>query len=286
MSTQRTSIRNRVLVIVALCALLTGPFTVVSASGGALADDANATEEPYVEEVPEEGDEYFEAADPDGEWVSYLNPRDWYRDPMAGDGSGKICITLLNEEGEFIVGGTVPDTTATIDTDESLDWHPDANPMVAEFPLTEHHEQPLDADQFGTTDDLPQGDGYLDSHCIEWHGLQDDATIEYTDVELEGEHADRIEVVGYIQQANEAWDTDVDPLEDAVPYEEVGGWTYQTEDSHGQVVVVLQLQSGDGDHPQPASETSFADRMPGLGPFAALAAVGVVLIAALARRRC
>ncbi|WP_255170819.1 PGF-CTERM sorting domain-containing protein [Natrononativus amylolyticus] len=285
MSTQRTSIRNRVLVIVTLCTLLTGPVAVVSASGGALADDANATEEPYLEDVPEEGDEYFEMEDPDGEWISYLNPRDWYRDPMAGDGSGKICVTLLNEEGEFIVGETVPETTATIDTGDPLDWHPDANPVVVEFPLTEHYDRPLDADQFGTTDDSPQGDGSLDSHCVEWHGLEDDATIEYTDVEIAGEHADRIEVVGYVQQANEAWDTDVDPLEDAVPYEEVGGWSYQTEDSHGQVVVVLQLQSGDGDRSQPAGETSFADRMPGFGPLAALAAVGVALIGALARRR-
>ncbi len=207
------------------------------------ATPTDVSEEPYEESVPEEGDTGFEAVAEDGSWISYHNERDEYRTPYVGDGSGKLCVTLLNEVGESIVGETVPNTTVQIDTGDSLEWHSGADPMVVEYPLTDHYSQPLDADQFGTSADLPQGDGMFDSHCIEWHGLEDHATVEYGEVELEGEHADDIEVVGYIQQAHEAWDSDVDPIAAAESYEEAGGgWTYETEESHGQLVVVLQLE--------------------------------------------
>lgn len=59
----------------------------------------NVSEEAYEEPAPGPDDQYFEAADPDGDWVSYINPRDKYRSPYLGDGSGKICVTLVNEEG-------------------------------------------------------------------------------------------------------------------------------------------------------------------------------------------
>ena len=210
------------------------------------ADDTDApypvSEEEYVQPVPEEGDPYFEAAADDGSWVSYKNPRDEYRSPNLGDGSGKICITLRNEHGEVIIGKTVPNTTVTIPTGDALEWHSSADPITVELPLTHHYDRPLDADQFGTSPDLPQGDGYLDSHCYEFHGLPEDGTVEYGEAQVEGEHADRINVVGYIQQEHQAWDSDVDPIADAESYEDAGGgWTYRTDASHGQVVVVLQL---------------------------------------------
>ncbi|WP_255190840.1 PGF-CTERM sorting domain-containing protein [Natronobeatus ordinarius] len=199
-------------------------------------------EAEYVQEVPDEDDPWFEAADRDGAWISYINPRDEYRSPYLGDGSGKICVTLLNENGEVIVGESVPNTSVAIPTGDELEWHTSADPFTVEYPLTEHYERPLDADQFGTKPDLPQGDGYLDSHCLEWHGLPEDETVEYGEAEVQGEYADWIEVVGYIQVENEAWESDVDPLEDAVSYEEAGGgWTYEPDGSHGQAVVVLQL---------------------------------------------
>ncbi len=234
-------VRHPTLTVLCFTAVvLTGMLIVPAVT----ATSTNATEEPYTESVPEEGDPGFEAAASDGSWISYHNTRDEYRMPYLGDGSGKICVTLLNEDGETIAGETVPDTSVTIPTGESLEWHTSADPMVVEFPVTDHYTQPLDADQFGTDPDLPQGDGYLDSHCIEWHGLPENATIEYGEAEVEG--AD-MEVVGYVQQANEAWDSDTDPLEDAESYEEAGGgWSYETEDSHGQVVVVLQLVESDG----------------------------------------
>ena len=213
------------------------------------AEAENVSEPAANEPVPQPGDEYFEAEHPDGDWISYINPRDEYRSPYLGDGSGKVCVTLLNEAGDPVFGESIPNTTVTIETDPSLEWHSVADPFVVEYPLTDHYdEMPLDADQFGTNESLPQGDGFLDSHCLEWHGLPEDETVEYGQVEVTGEHADDVEVVGWIQQAHEAWDTDVDPIDDAVPYEEVGGFTYEPDGSHGQAVVVLQLDGVDDEN--------------------------------------
>ena len=207
----------------------------------------NVSEEPYVEPVPEPGDPYYEAEAADGSWISYVNPRDEYRSPYLGPGSGKVCVSLYDADGNVIVGESIPDTTVTVPIGDSLSWHSGADPMTVEYPLTEHYDRPLDADQFGTNPDLPQGDGYLDSHCIEWHGMDEESTVEYGEAEIEGEYADRIEVVGYHQQDFRSWESDVDPIEDAVTYEDAGGgWTYDPDHSHGQVVVVLQLE-GDAD---------------------------------------
>lgn len=219
-----------------------GPATDHSLSVTDPDSESDVSEEAYVEPAPEAGDPYYEASD--GNWVSYVNPRDEYRTPYLGDGSGKIGVTLLNEAGEPIVGETVPNTTVTIPTGETTSWHSHADPLTVQFPLTDHYDRPLDGDQFGTTDDLPQGDGYMDTHGIELHGHPEDATIEYGEAQIEGEHADKIEVVGYIQKAHDTWDTDIDPIEAAEPYEEAGGgWTYEPGGSHGEVLVVLQLDS-------------------------------------------
>lgn len=242
------------LVLAGVCAL-TAMAAVPGAASVPPADDGHAdinaqqetnvtSEEEYVQTVPEEGDPYFEAAAADGSWVSYVNPRDEYRSPYLGDGSGKICVSLRNENGEVIAGESVPNTRVTIPTGEAISWHTSADPMTVRFPLTQHYDRPLDSDQFGTSQELPQGDGYLDSHCIEFHGPPEDATIEYGEAEVHGEHADRIEVVGYVQQEHEAWDPSVDPIADAESYERAGGgWTYRPDASHGQVVVVLQLKA-------------------------------------------
>jgi len=291
---------------VALCLLVTlGAVTalgVLAGAGapagtvGANADHGNASvsEERYVQEAPEEGDEYFEAVADDGSWISYDNPRDRYRDPYIGEASGKVCVTLLNEAGEVVVGESVPNTTVTIPT-PSLSWHSYADPMVVEFPLTDNYERPLDADQFGTSPDLPQGDGYMDAHCIEFHGPPENKTIEYGEAVVEGEHADRIEVVGYIQQANEAWDTDVDPIEDVTTYEAAGGsWTNRPNESHGQVVVTLQLQpegemndTVEKDPQRGGATTDDPDGGPmdQAAPGAAVAVLALVLLAVARGRR-
>lgn len=209
-------------------------------------DDTNVSEPAYREPVPEPGDPYFEAEDPDGEWISYTNPRDRYRDPYLGGSSGKICITLVNERGEVVVGRSIPETVVTIETGPSLSWHSGADPMMVRFPLTRYYDRPLDADQFGTDPDLPQGDGLLDSHCIEFHGLSLHDNVTYGEPTVTGPHADDVEVVGYQQVAHRAWDTDRDPIEDAVEYETAGGgWVYDPDGSHGQVTIVLQLRNDD-----------------------------------------
>lgn len=317
----RPSIVVTVGLFVVLCVGLAGVVAVDSVSGEPAPDvyasstdpgtNGTVSEEKYVEKAPEPGDEYYEATD--GNWVSYINPRDEYRSPYLGDASGKVCVTLLNEAGDPIVGETVPNTTVTVPIDESLSWHSAADPMTVTYPLTDHYERPLDADQFGTTPDLPQGDGYMDTHCIEWHGLPEDETVEYGEARIEGEHADRIETVGYVQQAHDTWDTDVDPIEDAEPYEDAGGgWTYTPDHSHGQAVVVLQLEgsesivddydeggntsddernessvdgettdSSDGDDDDEHGED---DRVPGFGLVGSLVALAVVALVGLRRR--
>ncbi|WP_247001708.1 PGF-CTERM sorting domain-containing protein [Halosolutus gelatinilyticus] len=254
-SDRRASVAGLALVVVAglVIGALAGPSiaagTAASPSASGAIAQGNVSEAAYDEPVPTEGDPYFEEAADDGSWVSYVNPRDEYRDPYLGEGSGKICVTLLNEAGEPIVGESVPNTSVTIETGESLAWHSQADPFVVDFPLTEHYVRPFDGDQFGTSSDYPQGDGILDAHCLEWHGLPENETVEFGEAQVEGEHADKINVVGYIKQlpGGDGWDTDVDPIADAEPYDATeGGWTYEPNDSHGQTVVVLQLEGGEG----------------------------------------
>ncbi|ELY85290.1 hypothetical protein [Natrialba taiwanensis] len=308
---------RRAVLVVGICALL-GTVAALGPAGAAAAgtgsDPVSAvtqqyvSEEEYVEAVPEQGDPYFEAAADDGSWISYTNPRDDYRMPYLGEGSGKMCVTLVNEAGQPVSGESVPDTTVTIPTGESLSWHQGADPFTVEYPLTDNYNRPMDGDQFGTSE-LPQGDGYLDSHCVEWHGLPENETVEYGEVEIGGPHADQIELVGYIQQANQDWKSNIDPLEAAEPYEEAGGsWTYTPDGSHGDLVAVLQLD-GDADIPvnetdgdaddgtgtgsdsdtdtgdndgDSSTDTNDTDTVPGFG---VLAALGALLAAVAVRRR-
>ncbi|MFD1562903.1 PGF-CTERM sorting domain-containing protein [Haloarchaeobius amylolyticus] len=265
--------------------------------------DGNETvsEEAYRQPAPEPGDPYFEAAADDGSWVSYENPRDEYRSPYLGDGSGKICVTLLNENGDPVIGESVPNTTVTIPTGGATTWHSEADPMTVEFPMNEHHEFPLDGDQFGTSPDVAQGDGYMDSHCIELHGNPEDATLTYGEAQLSGEYADRIDVVGYIQQVPEGdgWDTDIDPIDAAEPYDEAGGgWTYNAAENatHAQAVVVLQLDAPADERFDPTESNSTEstesqttddddepsstdDMMPGFGVLTAIVALSVAVLA-------
>jgi len=208
-------------------------------------DDTGVTEQAYIQEVPEEGDPYFEAGTDD--WVSYVNPRDDYNPAYdsrdEAPGSGKVCMTLLNENGEPIVGETVPDTQASMDLD-GIEWHSSANPFTLEFPLTENYERPLDSDQFGTSSDLPQGDGYLDTHCLEYHQVPANHTLTYDQVEISGQNAEDIKVVGYYDQRG-TWSSDFDPENDVSPYgsssSSDGTASMVPGNSHNEVLVVLQL---------------------------------------------
>lgn len=122
-------------------------LVVVSAvSTTGVVAEPGVSEEAYVQAAPEKGDAYFEAEASDGSWISYKNPRDEYLSPYLGNGSTKMCVVLLNEEGEPIVGESVPDTRITIPTGDTLNWHSSAGPITVELPLTEHYDRPLDAD--------------------------------------------------------------------------------------------------------------------------------------------
>ncbi|RZV11132.1 PGF-CTERM protein [Natrinema hispanicum] len=289
-----------------LLALSVGLAVIVglAATGAVSAQpDGNETvsEEAYRQPAPERGDPYFEAAADDGSWVSYENPRDEYREPYLGEGSGKICVTLLNENGDPVIGESVPNTTVTIPTGGATTWHSEADPMTVEFPMNDHYEFPLDGDQFGTSPDVAQGDGYMDSHCLEFHGNAEDATLTYGQAQISGEYADRIDVVGYIQQVpkGDGWETDIDPIDAAEPYDEAGGgWTYNAAENatHAQVVVVLQLDAPADERFDPTesnatdptdSQTtddddesaSADDMMPGFGVLTALVALSVAVFA-------
>ena len=281
-----------------------GVIVGLAATGAVSAQpDGNETvsEEAYVQPAPERGDPYFEAAADDGSWVSYENPRDEYREPYLGEGSGKMCVTLLNENGDPVIGESVPNTTVTIPTGGATTWHSEADPMTVEFPMDEHYEFPLDGDQFGTSPDVAQGDGYMDAHCLEFHGNAEDATLTYGQAQISGEYADRIDVVGYIQQVpkGDGWETDIDPIDAAEPYDEAGGgWTYNAAENatHAQVVVVLQLDAPADERFDPTesnatdptdSQTtddddesaSADDMMPGFGVLTALVALSVAVFA-------
>lgn len=289
-----------------LLALSVGLAVIVglAATGAVSAQpDGNETvsEEAYVQPAPEPGDPYYEAAADDGSWVSYENPRDEYREPYLGEGSGKICVTLLNENGDPVIGESVPNTTVTIPTGGATTWHSEADPMTVEFPMNDHYEFPLDGDQFGTSPDVAQGDGYMDSHCLEFHGNAENATLTYGQAQISGEYADRIDVVGYIQQVpkGDGWETDIDPIDAAEPYDEAGGgWTYNAAENatHAQVVVVLQLDAPADERFDPTesnatdptdSQTtddddeaaSADDMMPGFGVLTALVALSVAVFA-------
>jgi hypothetical protein len=207
--------------------------------------ESQVTEEAYLQEVPEEGDYYYEAGTDD--WVSYVNPRDEYNPEYESrdeaPGSGKVCFAVMNEEGDPIVGETLPNTQASMDLG-GIEWHSHANPFTVEFPLTENYERPLDSDQFGTSDNLPQGDGILDTHCLEFHQVEENHTLTYDEVEITGEHAEDLEVVGYYDQLN-TWSTDFDPENDVSPYgtdeSSDGVVSMSPGNTHAEVLAVLQL---------------------------------------------
>jgi len=295
-----TSTGRRLLALSVGLAVIVG----LAATGAVSAQpDGNETvsEEAYVQPAPERGDPYFEAAADDGSWVSYENPRDEYREPYLGEGSGKMCVTLLNENGDPVIGESVPNTTVTIPTGGATTWHSEADPMTVEFPMDEHYEFPLDGDQFGTSPDVAQGDGYMDAHCLEFHGNAEDATLTYDEAQISGEYADRIDVVGYIQQVpkGDGWKTDIDPIDAAEPYDEAGGgWTYNAAENatHAQVVVVLQLDAPADERFDPTESNSTDptdsqttddddesasadDMMPGFGVLTAVIALSVAVFA-------
>jgi len=159
-------VRSRTLVTTGLFVVFCIGLVGVAAIGGRRSGDEsgphapdsdtelNVSEDAYVEAAPGPNDEYY--TKPATVTGSVTSTRATSIGSHISERGPQRCVTLLNEAGDPIVGETVPNTTVTLPTSESTSWHSHADPMTVTYPLTDNYERPLDADQFGTTDDLPQ----------------------------------------------------------------------------------------------------------------------------------
>lgn len=194
-------------------------------------EDGNDTrvEERHVTPAPEPdyvGEDY----------LSYPNPRDHYKhdQDIHREGSAKVCHIMLNQRGEVVTGETVDDVQLSVDTDIPYE---DARPVTFDTPVNQV------ADLVGTSEDLREGDGYLDAECAEFHDLRLNETYHYSQANISGEDAENVEVVGH----QEFWNNQYDPLEDVEEYgnssNSDGEITlspgYNTR--HAEVVVVSQI---------------------------------------------
>lgn len=220
--------------------------------------ESNVTEYKYESKAVH----YFEEVSED--WISYNNPRDQNHPDYVLDGgeytvaernskihewkrerpgSGKVCISVMNENNEPISGATLNETSIKFRGLENLSWH-DEVPFKVELPMHRNYEQPLDGDQFGITPLLPQGDGYLDSHCIEFHFVESDFSINHEGVQIDGAQSEDLEVVGYREKLG-SWDSDINLSQDFYDLgknENASGEVSMNKDqSHFQIVAALRL---------------------------------------------
>lgn len=154
-------------------------------------DDSGVTEERHVTEAPSPSSPSVSTGEG---WISYPNPRNHMPRPSTAidDPSIKVCAVLLNQANEVITGTTVPDTRITMDT--SIDRYEAGNPVTFTTPLEQY------ADLIGTDPSLPEGDGYLDAECVEFHNLET-GRYTYSPPSITGQHADEIEFVGVTEYA-------------------------------------------------------------------------------------
>jgi hypothetical protein len=163
-------------------------------------EDDTVTEERHVTPAPEPsyvGEDY----------LSYPNPRNHFKhdQDIHREGSMKVCTILLNQDGEVITGETV-DAEFSVET-EGVPYE-SADNIEFDTPLNQV------ADLVGTSEELREGDGYLDAECAEYHDLRLNQTYEYGQQEITGEDADEIENVGY----QEFWSNQYSPLENVEEY--------------------------------------------------------------------
>jgi hypothetical protein len=130
------------------------------------------------------------------EWISYPNSRDVMPDPSTAQDqpSALVCTILLNQDNEPITGHTVPDTRFAMEFDGIR--YPEAHPATFTTPLTQNH------DLIGTSPELPEGDGWLDSECFEFANLEP-GQFTYSQPSVTGTGSDQVEFVG----VTEHWDT-------------------------------------------------------------------------------
>lgn len=171
----------------------TGDDTGDDDSGDDSSDDGSdgVTEERSVTPAPPLSDPSVVTGDG---WVSYPNPRNQMPSPETAvqDPSIKVCTVLLNQADEVITGTSVSGTTITMDT--SIERYSEADPVTFVTPLDQY------ADLIGTSPALPEGDGFLDAECVEFHNIEE-GQYTYSPPSITGEHADEIEFVGVTEYA-------------------------------------------------------------------------------------
>ncbi len=191
-------------------------------------EDETQVEERHVTPAPEPdyvGEDY----------ISYPNPRDHYMhdEGIHREGSIKVCHIMLNQNGEVITGDTVDNMSLNVDTDIPYE---DAQPVTFDTPVDQT------ADLVGTSDDLIEGDGYMEAECGEFHDLRLNETYHYGEADITGAN-DEVEVVGY----QEFWSNQYEPLNAVEDYgsssNSDGNITlsegYNTR--HAEVIVVTQI---------------------------------------------
>jgi len=187
--------------------------------------DGSVVEERSVTDAPEPsyvGEDY----------LSYPNPRNHFKD-VRRPGSLKVCKILLNQNGEVIEGDTV-DATFSVDTSIPYD---DADTITFDTPINQV------ADLVGTSEDLREGDGYLDAECAEYHDLRLNETYTYSQEEITGEDSDEVETVGYIEN----WENRNTPISNVESYNssEDSDGTVRLEPGyngrHAEVIIVNQI---------------------------------------------
>lgn len=200
-----------------------------SEDNGTADEGDQVTEERHVTPAPEPdyvGDDY----------ISYPNPRDHYKHSqnIHREGSIKVCKILLNQNGEVITGTSVNDVHFTVDTDIP---YSDARPVTFSTEIDQV------ADLVGSSEDLIEGDGYLDAECAEFHDLPLNRTYNYSEEEITGEDSGKVENVGY----EEYWEREKPPLKNPQPYGASEGSDGQVTltpgdgNRHAEIIIVNQL---------------------------------------------
>ena len=170
------------------------------------------------------------------DYLSYPNPRNHFLhdQDIHREGSLKVCKILVNQNGEVIEGDTV-DATFSVDT-ENVPYE-DADTITFDTPINQV------ADLVGTSEDLIEGDGYLDAECAEYHDLRLNETYTYSQEEITGEDADEVETVGYIEK----WQNRNTPISNVEGYNssEDSDGTVRLEPGyngrHAEVIIVNQI---------------------------------------------
>lgn len=130
------------------------------------------------------------------EWISYPNPRDVMPNPYTAQDqpSFKLCTVLLNQDDEPITGHTVSDALVSMDIDGVP--YGEAHPATFGLPLTQY------SDMLGRNPNMPEGDGWLDSECMEFANMAP-GTYAYSRPDVTGSDADEIEFVGVTEYWNQ-----------------------------------------------------------------------------------